>query len=168
MPHGVIKLQWINTLRHVPWFSIKMPSYQYRKYHCGDKTVVRSSYLYNGISFTGKMASFYWISPLMKHVYVSKLNIIGSDNGFLPDQGQANIWTNTGILETNFSEILIKTLTFSIRKFIWKWHLENGSNFNGLKAWGLIMHICLNQQDIILGNDLLSTKVLYVPMLAYC
>ena len=27
---------------------------QYRKSHCGDKTVVRSSYLHNGISYTGK------------------------------------------------------------------------------------------------------------------
>ena len=41
-----------------------MPSYQYRKSHCGDKTVVRSSYLHNGISYTGKTASLYWISPL--------------------------------------------------------------------------------------------------------
>ena len=37
-----------------PWFNIKMSSYQYREYHCGDKTVVRSSYLHNGISYTGK------------------------------------------------------------------------------------------------------------------
>ena len=41
-----------------PWFNIKMPSYQYRKSHCGDKTILRSSYLHNGISYTGKMASF--------------------------------------------------------------------------------------------------------------
>ena len=44
-----------------PWFNIKMLSYQYRKSHCGDKTVVRSSYLHNGISYTGKMSSLYWI-----------------------------------------------------------------------------------------------------------
>ena len=42
-------------------FNIKMLSYQYRKSHCGDKTVVRSSYLHNGISYTGKMSSLYWI-----------------------------------------------------------------------------------------------------------
>ena len=48
-----------------PWFNIKMSSYQYRKSHCGDKTVVRSPYLHSGISYTGKMASFYWIRPLM-------------------------------------------------------------------------------------------------------
>ena len=44
-----------------PWFSIKITSYRYRKSHCGDKTVIRSSYLYNGISFTGKTVSLYWI-----------------------------------------------------------------------------------------------------------
>ena len=48
-------------LRPGPWFNIKT-SYKYRKSHCRDKTVVRSSYLHNGISHTGKM-SLYWISP---------------------------------------------------------------------------------------------------------
>ena len=38
-----------------------MTSYQYRESHCGDKTVVRSSYLHNCISYTGKMTSLYWI-----------------------------------------------------------------------------------------------------------
>ena len=38
-----------------------LASYQHRKSHCGDKTVVRSSYLHNGISYTGKTTSFYWI-----------------------------------------------------------------------------------------------------------
>ena len=46
-----------------PWFNKKMLPYQYRKSHCGEKTVVRSSYLHKGISYTGKMASFYWIRP---------------------------------------------------------------------------------------------------------
>ena len=44
-----------------PWFNIKMTSYQYRKSHCGDKTIWRPSYLHNGISHTGKMPSLYWI-----------------------------------------------------------------------------------------------------------
>ena len=48
-----------------PWFNIKMSSYQYGKSHCGDKTVVRSSYLHNGISYTGKMSSLYWIEALV-------------------------------------------------------------------------------------------------------
>ena len=40
---------------------IKMASYQYRKSHCGDKTILRSSYLHNGISYTGKTICLYWI-----------------------------------------------------------------------------------------------------------
>ena len=43
------------------WFNIKMSSYQYRISHCGDKTILRPSYLHNGISYTGKTTSLYWI-----------------------------------------------------------------------------------------------------------
>ena len=47
------------------WFSIKISFYQYKKSHCGDKTVVRSSYLHSGISYTGNMTSLYcWIRAL--------------------------------------------------------------------------------------------------------
>ena len=42
----------------------KMPSYQYSNFHCGDKTILRTSYLHNGISYTDKMASLYWIRAL--------------------------------------------------------------------------------------------------------
>ena len=57
----------------------------------------------------------------MTHICVSKLAIIGSDNGLSPDRRQAIIWTNAGIsligpLETNFSEILIKIHTLSFKK----------------------------------------------------
>ena len=31
------------------------------KSHCRDETILRPSYLHNGISYTGKMASLYWI-----------------------------------------------------------------------------------------------------------
>ena len=60
------KYIWVNKFHSLPgpWFNIKMSSYQYRKSHCGDKTVVRSSYLHNGISYTGKMSSLYWIVAL--------------------------------------------------------------------------------------------------------
>ena len=55
---------YINLLQLIsgPWINIKMAFYQYRKSHCGDKTVVRSSYLHNGIFYTGKMTSSYWIT----------------------------------------------------------------------------------------------------------
>ena len=55
------------------------------------------------------------------HLCISKLTIIGSDNGLSPGRCQAIIWTNAGILlieplGTNFSEILIETHTFSFKK----------------------------------------------------
>ena len=86
----------LNSLRPGPWFNIKMSSYQYRKSHCGDKTVVRSSYLHNGISYTGKMTSLYWFSPQVRHICISDLTIFGSDNGLSPGWCHAIIWTNTG------------------------------------------------------------------------
>ena len=52
-----------NIVVSVPggWINIKMPSYQYRKSHCGEKTILWQSYLQNGISYTGKMTSLFWI-----------------------------------------------------------------------------------------------------------
>ena len=46
-------------------FSIKMMSYQNRKSHCGDKTILGPSYLHNGISYTGKTTSLCWIRALL-------------------------------------------------------------------------------------------------------
>ena len=48
------------VLQPGPWFNM-MSSYQYRKSHCGDKMIFRPSYLHNGISYTDKMTSLYWI-----------------------------------------------------------------------------------------------------------
>ena len=61
-------------------------------------------------------------------MYVSKLTIIGSDNGLSPDRCQAIIWTNAGILSigplgTKRSEILIAIHIFSFKKM----HLEMSS-----------------------------------------
>ena len=55
------------------------------------------------------------------HICVSKLTIIGSDNGLSPGRRQAIIRTNAGILlirpfGTNFSEILIEIIIFSFKK----------------------------------------------------
>ena len=56
-------------------FNIKMSSYQYRKSHCGDKTILRPSYLHNGISYTGKMTSLYWIGAL---IFIANVKQAGS------------------------------------------------------------------------------------------
>ena len=63
------------------------------------------------------------------HICVSKLTIIGSDNGLSPERRQAIIWINAGTLlivplGTNFSEILIEIQIFHWRKYTWKCRLE--------------------------------------------
>ena len=52
------------------------------------------------------------------HIYISKLIIIGSDNGLSPGWCQAIIWINVeilliGPLEIKLIEILIEIVTFS-------------------------------------------------------
>ena len=62
------------------------------------------------------------------HICVSKLSILGSDNGLSPDRRQAIIWTNAEILlmwplGTNFWEILVEINTFPFKKM----HLKMSS-----------------------------------------
>ena len=70
------------------WINIKMLSYQYRKYHCGDKTILRPSYLHNGISYTGETTSLYWIGALSYYFAGSGVSIVsifekqGKSEGF--------------------------------------------------------------------------------------
>ena len=74
LPTGITRVKFLDSTTSGARFNIKMWSYQYRKSHCGDKTVVRSSYLHNGISYTGKMASLYWFSPLF--IFSMRLSVI--------------------------------------------------------------------------------------------
>ena len=74
--------------------------------------------------YTHSLTHWRW----MTHIWVSKLTIIGSDNGLSPGRRQAIIWNNAVILliaplGTNFSEILIKIQTFSFKKI----HLKMSS-----------------------------------------
>ena len=64
---------------------------------------------------------------------------IGSDNGLLPIQHQAIIWTNAGLssiesLGTNVCESLIKIQKFYSQKYTRPYRLQNGGHF----VWGWI------------------------------
>ena len=64
----------------------------------------------------------------MRHISISKLIIISSDNGLLPGRHEAIIWTNAVMLliqtsKANFSEILSEIHTFSFKKM----HLKMSS-----------------------------------------
>ena len=72
----------------------------------------------------------------MTHISVSKLAIIGSDNGMSPGRRQAIISTNDGILltwrlGTQFSETLneFHFIYFNSRKCPWECRLQNGGHF---------------------------------------
>ena len=82
------------------------------------------------INASTKMQSFpyqltHW--DRVTHICVSNTTIIGSDNGLSPNQRQAIILTNTGILliwplGSNFSEIfIIEIHIFSFKKMHFKW-----------------------------------------------
>ena len=75
------------------------------------------------IKKTITMKSTHW--GCVTHISISKLTIIGLDNGLSPGWRLAIIWTNAGMLligplRTNFSEILIISHTFSFRKMHFK------------------------------------------------
>ena len=84
----------------------------------------------------------------MTHICVSKLTIIGSDNGLAPGRRQAIIWTNAGILlirtlGTNFSEILGKIHSFLFKKM----HLKMSS------AKGRLFSLGLNELTLFLDAE---------------
>ena len=68
------------------------------------------------------------------HICISKIIIIGSDNGLSPGRRQAIIWTDAwmlliGPLGTNFNEIDSKFIYFHSRKSISICRLKNGGHF---------------------------------------
>ena len=94
----------------------------------------------------------------MTHICISKLTIIGSDNGLAPGRRQTIISTNDeilliGPLGTNFSEILIRIQTISFTKM----HLKMSSakwrpfclGLNELTCIGLLIYEFL----VIIGLD---------------
>ena len=102
------------------------------------------------------------------HKCVSKLIIIGSDNGLPPGRRQAIIWTNAellliGPLRTNFSEILIEILTFSFKKMRLK--VSSGKwrpSCPGLNVLTITKVICLGDD---FNGDELSGVVSYISEL---
>ena len=91
-----------------------------------------------GASFTNP---FYYLDRA-KHICVSKLTIICSNNGLSPGRHQAIIWTNAeilliGPLRTNLSEMLIEIYTFPFRKMHLKMSFGKWRSFClGLNVWG--------------------------------
>ena len=111
----------------------------------------------------------YWGRVML--ICVSKLTIIGSDNGLSPGQRQAIIWANAGILligpfGTNFSEILIEILTFSFKKMCLKVSSGKGRPFClGLNVLTSLLNCyCLQLNDLGTGiENQVITAITEVP-----
>ena len=133
-----------------PWFNIKM-SYQYRKSHCGDKTVARSSYLHNGISYTGKMTSLYWIRALtfkkfMQSVEKNQTEKLHSDHRICNCDPKSTFclhvslfscltaWKKTFNLEFDSCVRAVKILTILIFKTAWLDPIQHSGNQSTLWA----------------------------------
>ena len=91
------------------------------------------------------------------HICVSKISIIGSDNGLSPGRRQAIIWTSVGILligplETNFSEIFIEIYIFSFKKR----HLKMSSG--KCRPFCLGLNVIINQVLMTYHEVILSTS----------
>ena len=71
----------------------------------------------------------------MTHICVSKLTIIGSNNGLSPSHYLNQCWYI--VYWTLRNEILIKIHTFSFTKMHLKWRLQNGGHFVAASMWWL-------------------------------
>ena len=107
---------------------LKFISKQYNQIRSHNNASRRAQYGNSALFHT--IFYFAWLTHWgrVTHICVGILTITGSDNCLSPGRRQAIIWTNAGILlmvplGTNFSEILIEILTFSIKKM----HLKMSS-----------------------------------------
>ena len=115
---SIPKLQWLHrwSLRRDKWFHPTL----YIEGKPSHIPMVIHAY----ITSVAELTHWGWVT----HICVSKLTIIGSDNGLSPARRQTIIWTDDGILligplGTSFSEILIEIHTFSFQKM----HLKMSS-----------------------------------------
>ena len=120
---------------------------------CSDVFIIHS------VIFTESRYSMFQFSTVQCNtiycICVSKLTIIGSDNGLSPGRHQATVWTNDGNLligtsGTNFSEILIEIHTLSCKKM----HLKMSS-----EKW---LIFCLG-----LNVSMTNTKGRMMPAVSY-
>ena len=73
--------------------NINMSSYQYRKSHCGDKTILQPPYFHNGFSYTDKTTYLYWIGAQDANMFSFYLII---NNLILPGPTESSyLTTNT-------------------------------------------------------------------------
>ena len=108
--HSVSQHLYLNLMfwQRGGWFKITMASHQYKKSHRGDKTILRPSYLHNGIAFTSKMTSLYWI----RTQYYSAHTMVVDPFPFIP---LAMVWYSQERL------LYLRRIFSSSKKVYWRY-----------------------------------------------
>ena len=101
----------------------------------------------DGCTEVGSLELIHWRN--VTHICVSKLTIIGADNGLSPGRHQSITWTNAGIvfaglLRTNISETLIEIHTSPCKKMHIKMSFGKWRPFD----LGLNMLLASNQHQM--------------------
>ena len=138
-----------------------MSSYQYRKSHCGDKTILWPSYLHNGTSYyTGKMTSLYWIRA---QIPISHSSPMRTAMGCL--LWELSITFNSGHQCALCDVVILHNITkkkkiqgfFGHNWMFWiKLHSQVSKCVTLLTHWGRVMHICVSKATIIVSDNGLS------------
>ena len=144
------------------WFNIKMSSYQHRKSHCGDKTVIISLYLHNRISYSGKATSLYWIRSLMGLGWVGLWGFLwwapsakGKDHHGV-SSGWSSVWhcSNTGLSSSQYEQIpiILGVWPFCLTPFFFRsitfWRAYGWIIFPLLKLLFLLADILLQHRAL--------------------
>ena len=133
----------------------------------------------NHAAFTSNRTLYLTHWGRVTHICVSKLPIIGSDNGLSPGRCQAIIWTNTWIvlmrtLGTNFSEILIEIHTFAFQKMHLKmasakWRLSRrGLNVLNVRRFcethpiNMRIFFCLCRKHSHVRGNILFARIIWI------
>ena len=125
---GSTRISWLeSSMTSGPQFNIKKTSYQYRKSHCGDKTILRPSYLHNGISYTGKITSLYWIRALKKVAKIEKFSQAGMWQAPLPYE-----WITQWYISTSMACLQAGAW------WLWFSNCENDMHQTGSWSWTLM------------------------------
>ena len=156
------------------WFNIKMSSYQYRKSHCGDKTLLRPSYLHNGISYTGKMTSSYWIRALDPDAWDACHKPSGSDALMSGTQQLSSLhyvtwwsWYLKSLATELFLQQFVQANTKENTKALHYRHFVRGSHrwpVDFPQNWTVIWKVFLHHAVIMLLRYGVSKWLLFRPL----
>ena len=119
-----------------------MWSYQYENSHCGDKTILRPSYLHNGISYTGKMSYLYWIrAQELRLLYI-----------------KPSMWT----ANKQFTFVEISWDWPKIVDLIWH-HISKGEiihTWYPTAGCFILMHLTINRDSVVIMFITLDSEVI--------